>query len=983
MNDSSQKMKKMITAGVLVIATAVAVFAIAQGDRVTTFLAGVPNEGQGVTLVVETGSGFANPMLLSTEEFRVNVLLNDTQNGTLTAEEVEAVTAELSFSNDTLEIVDIFFASDPIPPVAFEIATNTYDHADAADKSNYISAANTAGAISLSGARGLSESNSTPRVATITMKPKAIGQASITVNHDGRGEGPSYALASLSGGEPVDILDGGTVLNFQVTDPKPEIASLTYSSGNIEYIRDARVLLVGKNLTKKTVLQLYDYTGSNKLETLDILSVADDGKSAIIHVPKELGKNYATKLKAFNGEQGSNVISGFSYPKENIVIPEDYYAIATSIEPNFIPADSIGDLTVTINGEHLDFTDDGRRRSVPEEIRLISDDQYYLLGNKQPTEEDGVTVAVTATLPFGELGSSDAHHITQGGQPMPVGKYDLQLKSYSGQVTTFKNYLTVGEQVAINGFEPSILHGNTEGIGFSILSNFVDVGPEEISITLSNTENSYTLNAAEISGEDNEQDISGTINDQMVPGVYNLAVVINDENFELEEALTVDNPLVPTLGGISPSEIEVGYEQPFQISLIGENLVDESPVVRLVSDGGVVTLENIVVGPLYDSITATTPVGLGVGEYDVEVSEFGQPVDHSIIFTVLEPLPVTLPPAPESLAPTSVTTKEVISTDFQLVGESFINPEVRFVDGDQEFVTDINSSSDAEITFRATDQIPEGEYDVMVTNEDQQTAQLSRALTVLAEPLPTITYLSPNSVDDVDVVGTILELQGQNYYEDSTVRLVSSSASVELSDVSVNEERTLLKATINDTLDADEYQVEVGSASRETVVTAPIGFVVNETPQSIFSPELQFSSDGSSAVYLEARWSAPATGQNPSFYQYQIKKNGEVIRDWEEKKIFDSLAIKVNDFQLVNGENYEILVRSALSTDEGYVASDPVSSGTFVIRSGNINYDSEDKVNFADLIAIFRSWGPTTGHADINRDGKVDFGDIREWSLLR
>ncbi|MBP6964276.1 MAG: hypothetical protein KBC96_07715 [Armatimonadetes bacterium] len=289
---------------------------------------------------------------------------------------------------------------------------------------------------------------------------------------------------------------------------------------------------------------------------------------------------------------------------------------------------------------------------------------------------------------------------------------------------------------------------------------------------------------------------SGSANDVAVSGIY--AYVSND--YAGLQVIDVSNPASPTIVGhtsASANDVVVSGNYAYVVGdhFAGLQVIDVSNPASPVRVGGCNTSgsgEGLVVSGNYayvadgsaglhviDISNPASPVR--VGGYDTSGSAFGVAVSGNYVYVAdgYAGLEVLLlggefpPPTISTIAPDSgpnVTTFGVAS----IAGTGFYpGVTVKLTRaGESDIVADgvtVVSPTDIVCRFDLAAKAP-GQWTVIVTNLDGQSAELDDAFTIFAVPAPTVTGIAPASGEDLGTV-TVTDLAGTGFYPGATAKL--------------------------------------------------------------------------------------------------------------------------------------------------------------------------------------------------------------------
>jgi hypothetical protein len=939
------KRNRLTPTVVLAVAVGLAVVLLTQGAKIQTFLGGVgvPGSNEGTELRLHL-----DPELHLIEPYAVNM-----------SQDIPIQVTFKQHKNVSLSAVDAVLHFDPAYVKVKEVPkVQKFKHAIKAEFDNV------AGTVTLAVGQPfpgllLPSDNWEDILATVIFVPQKVGTAQFTIDFGSGSNQLSHSVITDDNGAPIDILQNATNIQVAINDYPPILLSadvLSPTRGLLNNDTRTPVRVTGKYFGKDSVVSLNDAVGTRYPFTPTYVS--SNGTELIFSIPKNF--QGATGVYALgvtsNGQTGYKKNSN-NQPNFNAfflapVTPdsEKYYPSITSASPTVFTADIDSQQNIIVSGTRFTYKN-GTVDYYVNSGQIISGGHQYSLSNIVVNPSG---TQITAKLPT----------------RLESGTYDLQVGYNNnvvtnGTVDTLEDAVVVGNQPRIESISPTTTSTDYSKNAFIQLSggNF---GIDKTKVTV-NLIGQQTIPLEIASISDNY--IGAFVREKIGPGVYAVVVSVNSISQSKENALTITSPLQPRLLSVDPSVLESGYANPVKMSVLGENiqqansillrgtLQDHSaPFVLRDSDGINATIE------------ATVPSNLPVGAYNLHITmSNGQTVDYE---NALNIKPASPTPLVTNIQPNNVVDGYSNSPVVIISGSNFgASPIVTLV-GSQTYSLTNTQVTDTQITGTIPNGMAIGKYKISVTSKGK-TGNMDNAFEVKDKPAPTITSVTPSTLEITYPDNTPVTIIGTNFRSNSKVKLIGP-AEYELRNPTVNAEFTQIQAQLPSGIQPGTYKIAVYSDGGP-IATAEIVFIVTQTPQKVMAPIVTNLSDPKWSTKLSASWTLPIGSSAPQYYQYRILDNGNEIRAWDYDKIQLATSVTAKGLTLMNGHIYTLQVRGVNSAGPG----DITTSTTVTTRSANLDYDPNEKVGLNDLQLLGRSMGrKDKPMGDINQNGIVSIDDL-------
>lgn len=462
--------------------------------------------------------------------------------------------------------------------------------------------------------------------------------------------------------------------------------------------------------------------------------------------------------------------------------------------------------------------------------------------------------------------------------------------------------------------------------------------------------------------------LSVSVPDGLPIDTYSAVVTLSNGQFsELQDALTI-MPITPKIMSLDPSEVVVDYPPDTALTVTGTGF-STRPVVSFI---GTQTYQATITQATDTQIIATLPV-LPVGLYKVSVTsqngQVGTWINGNQFMVRERPEPTYT-----SISPRIVTNKYPDLLAIRIDGENIrANSQIRFVGATTtELINESTSSDGKKITAQLPVGLKAGNYDVYVYTPGVEPVLALQAGFIVQAVAPTISSITPNSLDQTYGTGSMFVVNGANFYKASQVRLKGAQI-YELNDESQDSNASQVKATLPQGILPGKYDVEIYSAQDEPIGKLAQAFTMVEVPLHIMAPVVTNTSNPKNSTQLSASWTLPANSPAPQYYQYRVLDNGNEIRGWTDDKIQLATSVTAKGLNLLNGHSYSIQVRGVNASGPGDVAT----SAATVTYSANLDHDANEKVGLADLQILGLALGKKDKPmADINQNGIVSLDDL-------
>lgn len=283
-----------------------------------------------------------------------------------------------------------------------------------------------------------------------------------------------------------------------------------------------------------------------------------------------------------------------------------------------------------------------------------------------------------------------------------------------------------------------------------------------------------------------------------------------------------------------------------------------------------------------------------------------------------------------------------------------------------------------------------GVYDFEVLNGNAILAKIDDAIEVINNPTLTLTGETKYGFYEGYEDGTFkVQISERDYRPNmltaGTIVLLSEDGiyyfafdGMEMEDLP--ERKIALTDTIPLGLSAGTYDVLLVMSydAQTSVALLEDGFQIRkgDVPTPV---ALSNQSDKKNATEIAAKWTLPFDSDPIEFYQYSVYEvvngNEVVLRDWEDDKIQLAEEVTAGGFEFENGKLYRFKVRAVKKLNNVLVAGEPAQ---FDHQKETPDLNHDNLVNRDD----YRIWRDNRGrtdkpNADINQDGRVNFGDLR------
>ncbi|MFA6034864.1 MAG: hypothetical protein WC889_18335, partial [Myxococcota bacterium] len=347
------------------------------------------------------------------------------------------------------------------------------------------------------------------------------------------------------------------------------------------------------------------------------------------------------------------------------------------------------------------------------------------------------------------------------------------------------------------------------------------------------------------------------------PGRFNIRVINPDgQSAEFSSFLVINE--APELDSVSPDRALTDTSP--TISAYGRHFMGGMTFVLTSPAFSVGCGEAVIYNPTVPKETITCPRldlrNVPVGAYDLVVTdEFGQESRLTGAFTVQYPA-ITLSSITPDRAPHTGDTQvyaELLGTNF------YAGAGVKLVKaGEQDIVgTDIRVRNSSRVTcwFDIAGKAL-GKWDVVITNNDTQSATLTNGFTVL-EAAPTVSSITPNSAPNNGAVA-ITNLLGSNFQDGATVSLEDAHGAV----IAATDVVRLGPGTITCNFDltgatTGSWSVRVANPDGLQAIL-PWAFTVRHPPPTVFSASPDYGKDDETAksvTFTGAHFRAGATAK--------------------------------------------------------------------------------------------------------------------------
>lgn len=951
--------KKNIPVAILGLVVVVAMgLVLFQKGKIQTFLGSLtlPPEGQGagLTMLPNIGDTLAAPgsytwsgEIASNQNItvRLQYALPASANNNVPLSAVDAV---LHFDPAFFEV-----SKDPVKGVFTDPIKASYD--------------NTAGTVEFAAGSPYPgktfQTTSDRTLGSVTLRPKKVGSTTLSFDYGtGRGSGLSHVVAVDNNGAAVDILDKAESVNVNILENKPVISAtdiLTPARGITSSDAPTKVYLTGKFFGSDSVVKLNSSSGT--VYQFSPTNVSQDGTKIIFEIPANFNGitgsyNIGVVSAGQTAWKGSN--SFFLSP-----VPADttskYFPLIDAAAPTVFTAKSQQAQNITITGTRFNFTN-GTLKVPVTGAQIISRDHMYALSN--------VVVNTTGTQITAVVPAS-----------VKPGTYDLQVlydsrAGTNGTNDTLPNALTFGEVPTISQvFPTSISTDYTNALPLEISGNNFGSDKANVSVRLTGPQNvNLAVNSVSSGTDTVAGSIIATSSASFPEGQYDVVVTVNGQSQTLAKALTVTGAVAPSIISVNPSTFESGYAAGTKIQVYGEDLNQaqliafknasqsfnaSSFAIAKVEDGNKVTLDVVL------------PSNLAADTYALKLTlKNSQSNEYANALTVTPPIPT---PVVTSVAPGNITDGYIGTPSVVINGSDFgTAPAVTLV-GTSTYALTITQISDTQITGTIPTGMAVGKYKVSVASKGK-TGSLDNGFEVKEKPAPTITSITPNTLEIGYPDKTPVVVTGTNFRTASKVKIQGTTTYELLSPV-VSSDFTKIDAQLPAGIQLGEYKLIVYAGANDPVVSASIQFVITQTPQKVLAPTVNNSSNAKFSTQLSASWMLPTNSPAPQYYQYRVLDNGNEIRGWADDKIQLATSVTAKGLNLQNGHSYTIQVRGVNASGFGDVAT---SSAT-VTYSANLDHDANEKVGLADLQILGLALGKKDKPmADINQNGIVSLDDL-------
>jgi hypothetical protein len=958
MKDVFQQKRDIPVAILAVVLVAAMGLVASQRGNIKTFLGGLalPPEGQGAGLAMLPNVGDA---LAAPGSYTWSGEIAANQNVTVRLQYVMPASVNnnvpLSAVDAVLHFDPAFFevAKDPVKGVFTDPIKASYD--------------NTAGTVEFAAGNPYPgktfQATSDRTLGSVTLHPKKVGSTTLSFDYGtGRGSGLSHVVVVDNNGAAVDILDKTESANVTIRDAKPVIAStdtLTPARGITNSDAPTKVYLTGKFFGTDSVVKLNSSSGT--VYQFNPLSISQDGTKIIFEIPTNFSGipgsyNIGVTSAGQTGWKGSNSFYLSPVPTDTT---SKYYPVIDSAAPTAFTAKSQQTQNITVTGTRFSFTN-GTLKVPVTGVQILNKDHMYSLTN---VVVNATGTQVTAVIPAS----------------VEPGTYDLQVlydsrAATNGTSDTLPNAITFGEVPTISQvFPASVSTDYTNGLPLEISGKNFGSDKSNISVRLAGPQSvTLSVNSVSEGTESVAASILASSTTNFPEGQYDVVVDVNGQSQTLARALTVTGAVVPKIISSTPSMVEFGYTSSTKIQISGEDLNRTQSIefknatqsfsaasftVASVENGNSVTLDVVL------------PNNLATNTYAAKLTLInGQSTEYAYALTVTPPAPT---PVVASVAPNNVTDGYSGTPQVVITGTNFgTTPFVTLV-GTKTYSVTATQSTDTQITGTIPNGMEPGMYKTSVASRGK-TGTLENAFEVKQKPAPTISGVSPSTIEIGYADKTPVTVTGTNFRTGSKVR-IEGPATYEFSNPVVSSDFTKIDAQLPAGIQLGQYKLIVYGGGNDPVVSASIQFVITQTPQKVLAPTVTNNSNAKFSTQLSASWTLPAGSPAPQYYQYRVLDNGNEIRGWTDEKIQLATSVVAKGLNLLNGHSYAIQVRGVNAAGTGDVAT----SAATATSSANIDHDANEKVGLNDLkllgLAVGRKDKPME---DINQSGLVSFDDL-------
>jgi methionine-rich copper-binding protein CopC len=816
-------------------------------------------------------------------------------------------------------------------------------------------------------------------LATFTLTPKKIGQTSLYFDYGSqRNSGLSHFVITDNNGTPVDILDHANGFSTSIVSPVPVINSDEQYTGLVP-----RHIIKSTSTTDVTpvILNGRGFDGSTKfvfgcasgVKSLEPSGISADGKSVWIYLPSNTSQ-VETKLgTACFGTSGlsSTIKIGVQtqfgtawYAKQSgTQVPLMYDSPSSTFDPvitSSSPSVVLPGSQINIQGKNFQFL----TGVMPYVVQLINKNNIVKLENIviTPPNSKLTTNQLTATVPTST----------------PIGLYDLEVvQTLDGQSripdknVVLANAVTVGGVPQILSVLPSELGTDyTKGTIFQIEGTDLGVDKTRVAAELKGSVN-VTLDIDKLVTNETAvySTLSATLPSVLPQGTYDLVVTVDGISQTRHAAFSSTAAISPNIVSIDPDALEVGYASDTKLTVDGDNLQLGSTVAFKGNNQTYPTSYSIDYATRNNGIVkVVVPDNLPVGSYALSWTlANAQSTEYPNALTVTAPIPV---PSISGVSPDNLTNGYSGTPSVVVSGSDFGTSPVVTLVGSQTYSLTNTQVTDTQITGTIPNGMAIGKYKISVTSKGK-TGNMDNAFEVKDKPAPTITSVTPSTLEITYPDNTPVTIIGTNFRSNSKVKLIGP-AEYELRNPTVNAEFTQIQAQLPSGIQPGTYKIAVYSDGGP-IATAEIVFIVTQTPQKVMAPIVTNLSDPKWSTKLSASWTLPIGSSAPQYYQYRILDNGNEIRAWDYDKIQLATSVTAKGLTLMNGHIYTLQVRGVNSAGPG----DITTSTTVTTRSANLDYDPNEKVGLNDLQLLGRSMGrKDKPMGDINQNGIVSIDDL-------
>lgn len=805
-------------------------------------------------------------------------------------------------------------------------------------------------------------------VGSFTLHPKKLGTTNISFDYgSSRGTGLSHTVAVDDNGSAIDILDKVENKSVNILNSKPVIAStdtVRPARGITNSDAETKVYVTGKFFGSDSVVKLNSSASVTYQFTPSYIS--PDGTNLVFSIPASFVGNtggYALGVVS-SGQVGWKTLPSSTNADYNgfflSPVPTDstakYYPIIDAVTPNNFSAHVDQTQNITITGTKFNFLN-GTVKVPVTAAQIINGTHAYSLSN---IVVNTTGTQITATIP----------------SQIEPGQYDLQVlydsrAGTNGTNDTLPNALSFGEVPQISTVLPSEISTDyTNGLPLSIGGQNFGADKTKVSVTLSGPQNA-TLQVDSVEGTGGTS-ITAASSSALALGQYDVTVSVNGISKTSAKAFTVTDGVTPKILSVSPSSFESDYANGTKIQVKGEDL-QRTTSMTLKGGSQNFSITTFDVGTIENgnetTLNATLPNGVPVGTYALNLAlSNGKSTELSSALIVTAPIPT---PGVTSVSPANVTDGYTGTPSLTIMATDFGTSPIVTLVGAQTYALTSTQVSGTQIVGTIPGVMAVGKYKVSVTSRGK-TGSLDNAFEVKEKPAPTITGISPSTIEIGYQDKTPVTISGTNFRAGSKVR-IQGPATYEFGNPVVSSDFTKIDAQLPAGIQLGQYKLIVYGGANDPVVSASIQFVITQTPQKVLAPTVTNTSNTKFSTQLSASWTLPAGSPAPQYYQYRVLDNGNEIRAWDADKIQLATSVTAKGLNLLNGHSYTIQVRGVNAAGPG----DITTSSATVTYSANIDHDANEKVGLNDLkilgLAVGRKDKPME---DINQSGLVSFDDL-------